>query len=94
VKEIPRRAGHSLTKEEEQRLREVAFSRPKWQTAAHCIVLTLNTTLGFGEVRAANEDRRERPFLSQRLLSPWGEFSILRWWAFRSFIKVKREVGE
>jgi integrase len=51
VKELPRRAGHSLTREEEQRLRDVAFSRPKWQTAAHCIVLMLNTTLGFGELR-------------------------------------------
>ena len=51
LREVPRRAGHSLTQEEEQRLREVAFSRPKWQTAAHCIVLMLNTTLGFGELR-------------------------------------------
>jgi site-specific recombinase XerD len=47
----PRRAGPSLTREEEQRLREVAFSRPGWQTAAHCIVILLNTTLAFGELR-------------------------------------------
>jgi integrase len=51
VKEIPRRAGHSLTKEEEQRLREVAFSRPRWRLAANCITIMLSTTMNFGELR-------------------------------------------
>ena len=51
LRQEPTRAGHSLTEEEERRLREVAFSRPKWQTAAHCIVIMLSTTMGFGELR-------------------------------------------
>jgi integrase len=47
----PRGAGHSLTEEEEARLRDVAFSRPKWRLAAHCMSLMLSTTMGFGELR-------------------------------------------
>jgi integrase len=49
---VPSRgAGHSLTQEEETRLREVAFSRPKWRLAAHCMIVMLSTTMGFGELR-------------------------------------------
>jgi hypothetical protein len=46
-----RRAGHSISAEEERILREVAFSRPKWQVAAHCMIVMLSTTMGFGELR-------------------------------------------
>jgi len=51
LKEQPRRAGHSLTSEEEQRLREVAFTRPKWLIAGHCMLIMLSTTMGFGELK-------------------------------------------
>jgi integrase len=46
-----RRAGHSISADEERILREVAFSRPKWQLAAHCMIVMLSTTMGFGELR-------------------------------------------
>jgi len=46
-----RRAGHSISAEEERILREVAFSRPKWRLAAHCMMVMLSTTMGFGELR-------------------------------------------
>jgi integrase len=49
--EPPSRAGHSLTAEEEQRLKEVAFSKKKWRLGAHCIVVMMSTTMGFGELR-------------------------------------------
>ena len=51
LKEPPHRAGHSLTPEEEQRLREVAFTKPKWLLAGHCMLVMLSTTMGFGELR-------------------------------------------
>ncbi len=51
LKEPPRRAGHSLTQDEEQRLREVAFTKPKWRLAGHCMMVMLSTTMGFGELR-------------------------------------------
>lgn len=51
LKEPPRRAGRSMTREEEQRLREVAFSRPGWRLAANCITIMLSTTMNFGELR-------------------------------------------
>jgi hypothetical protein len=46
-----RRAGHSISADEERILREVAFSRPKWRLAAHCMMVMLSTTMGFGELR-------------------------------------------
>jgi integrase len=46
-----RRGGHSISKEQERILREVAFSRPKWRLAAHCTIVMLSTTMGFGELR-------------------------------------------
>ncbi len=46
-----RRGGHSISAEEERILREVAFSRPKWRLAAHCMLVMLSTTMGFGELR-------------------------------------------
>lgn len=46
-----RRAGHSLSADEERILREVAFTRPKWRLAAHCMIVMLSTTMGFGELR-------------------------------------------
>jgi integrase len=46
-----RRAGHSISADEERILREIAFSRPKWQLAAHCMMVMLSTTMGFGELR-------------------------------------------
>ena len=39
------------SKEDEERLRAVAFSKPKWRLAAHCITIMLSTTMGFGELR-------------------------------------------
>jgi integrase len=45
------RSGHSLTAEEEERLKTVAFSKKKWRLAAHCMVVMMNTTMGFGELR-------------------------------------------
>lgn len=47
----PRKAGHSLTAEDEKRLREVAMSKPKWRLAGHCMIVMLSTTMGFGELR-------------------------------------------
>jgi integrase len=46
-----RRGGHSISADEERQLREVAFSRPKWRLAAHCMMVMLSTTMGFGELR-------------------------------------------
>jgi integrase len=46
-----RRGGHSISEDEERILREVAFSRPKWRLAAHCMIVMLSTTMGFGELR-------------------------------------------
>jgi integrase len=46
-----RRGGHSISSDEECALREVAFSRPKWRLAAHCMMVMLSTTMGFGELR-------------------------------------------
>jgi integrase len=46
-----RRAGHSISSEQESLLREVALSRPKWALAARCMALMLSTTMGFGELR-------------------------------------------
>ena len=46
-----RRGGHSISTEEERILREVAFSKPKWRLAAHCMMVMLSTTMGFGELR-------------------------------------------
>jgi integrase len=51
LREPPHRAGHSLSAEEEARLRQVAFTKPKWHLAAHCMIIMLNTTMGFGELR-------------------------------------------
>ena len=51
LKEPSHRAGHSLTPEEEQRLREVAFTKPKWRLAGHCMMVMRSTTMGFGELR-------------------------------------------
>jgi integrase len=49
---VPRRgAGTSLSKEDEERLKTVAFSKPKWQLAAHCMTIMISTTMGFGELR-------------------------------------------
>jgi integrase len=46
-----RRGGHSISAEEERILREVAFTKPKWRLAAHCMMVMLSTTMGFGELR-------------------------------------------
>lgn len=46
-----RKAGHSLTVEQEARLREIAFTQPKWRLAGHCMMVMLSTTMGFGELR-------------------------------------------
>ena len=51
LKEPPCRPGHSLTPEEEQRLREVAFTKPKWRLAGHCMMVMLSTGMSFGELR-------------------------------------------
>ncbi len=45
------KSGHSLTPEEETRLREIAFTRPRWELAAHSMIVMLSTTAGFGELR-------------------------------------------
>lgn len=46
-----RRGGHSISAEEERNLREIAFTQPKWRLAAHCMMVMLSTTMGFGELR-------------------------------------------
>lgn len=46
-----RGAGCSLDKDDEEHLRTVAFSKPKWRLAAHCMTIMLSTTMGFGELR-------------------------------------------
>jgi integrase len=46
-----RGAGCSLDKKDEEHLRAVAFSNPKWRLAAHCMTIMLSTTMGFGELR-------------------------------------------
>jgi integrase len=46
-----RRAGQSITADQERILREVAFTKPKWRLAAHCMMVMLSTTMGFGELR-------------------------------------------
>ncbi len=46
-----RRGGHSISAEQERILREVAFTKPKWRLAAHCMMVMLSTTMGFGELR-------------------------------------------
>jgi site-specific recombinase XerD len=51
LKVEPHRSGNSLTREEEERLKTVAFSKKKWRLAAHCMVIMMNTTMGFGELR-------------------------------------------
>lgn len=61
-----RRGGHALKEEDEQALREIAFSRPKWQLAAHCMIVMLSTTLGFGELRRL---RRRDVDLRDRVLT-------------------------
>lgn len=61
-----RRGGHSISADEERILREVAFSRPKWRLAAHCMIVMLSTTMGFGElrhVRRRDVDMRKRCIL-------------------------------
>jgi integrase len=58
-----RGAGHSLNQEDEERLRATAFSKSKWQLAAHCITIMLSTTMGFGELRQLRRrdvDMKER----------------------------------
>lgn len=61
-----RRGGHALKCEEEETLRNVAFSRPKWALAAHCMIAMLSTTLGFGELRRL---RRRDVDLRDRVLT-------------------------
>jgi len=61
-----RRGGHALKEEDEQTLREIAFSRPKWRLAAHCMIVMLSTTLGFGELRRL---RRRDVDLRDRVLT-------------------------
>jgi Phage integrase family len=46
-----RRGGHSISGDEERILREAAFSQPKCRLAAHCMMVMLSTTMGFGELR-------------------------------------------
>jgi integrase len=60
-----RRAGHSLTEADEQRLRDIAFSKPKWRLAAHCMIVMLSTTMGFGELRQLR--RRDVDLKDRRL---------------------------
>lgn len=61
-----RRGGHSISVDEERILREVAFTHPKWRLAAHCMIIMLSTTMGFGElrhVRRRDVDMRRRSIL-------------------------------
>jgi hypothetical protein len=60
-----RRAGHSLCSDDEQKLREVAFQHPKWRLAAHCMMVMLSTTMGFGELRQLR--RRDVDLKGKRL---------------------------
>ena len=51
MKAPSRRAGHSLTAEDEMRLREAALSHPRRRVAGHSMIIMLSTTMGFGELR-------------------------------------------
>ena len=51
LQESPRQPGQFLTMEEEQRLRDMAFTRPKWRLAGHCMMVMLSTGMSFGELR-------------------------------------------
>jgi hypothetical protein len=52
--------------DEERMLREVAFSKPKWRLAAHCMTIMLSTTMGLGElrhIRSRDVDLKKRNLL-------------------------------
>jgi integrase len=71
LREPPHRAGHSLSAEEEARLCQVAFTKPKWRLTAHCMTIMLNTTMGFGELRQLRRrdvdiDNADRSFVTVR----------------------------
>jgi integrase len=51
LREPPRRAGRTLTGEEELLLRGVAFSKPEWHLAGHCMMVMLSTAMNFAELR-------------------------------------------
>ena len=46
-----RRGGHSISADEERAVAGGGVSRPKWRFAAHCMIVMLSTTMGFGELR-------------------------------------------
>jgi integrase len=60
-----RGAGRSVSKEDQQRLLDIAFSNPRRRLAAHCIRIMLRCGVGFGElsqVRRRDVDLKERRF--------------------------------
>jgi integrase len=71
-----RRGGHSISADEERLLREVAFSRPKWRLAAHCMMVMLSTTMGFGELRHVR--RRDVDLKNRSLLVRDGAKNLYR----------------
>jgi integrase len=71
-----RRGGHSISADEERLLREVAFSRPKWRLAAHCMMVMLSTTMGFGELRHIR--RRDVDLKKRNLLVRDGAKNLYR----------------
>jgi integrase len=71
-----RRGGHSISADEERRLRDVAFSRPKWRLAAHCMIVMLSTTMGFGELRHIR--RRDVDLKRKRILVRDGAKNLYR----------------
>jgi integrase len=71
-----RRGGHSISADEERILREVAFSKPKWRLAAHCMMVMLSTTMGFGELRHIR--RRDVDLKKRNLLVRDGAKNLYR----------------
>ena len=55
--------------DEERILHEVAFSRPKWQVAAHHMRVLLSTTMGFGELRHVR--RRDVDLKRKWIIERW-----------------------
>lgn len=60
-----RGAGRSASKEDQQKLLDIAFSKPRRRLAAHCVRIMLLSGVGFGElsrVKRQDVDLRERTF--------------------------------
>lgn len=64
---VPKRgSGHSLSRSQEEKLREVAQRKPKWRLACHCMNIMLATTMNWRELQYL---RRRHVDLEARILS-------------------------